>query len=306
MPNCYACGTENANYLTPWGEGVCVTCFNREFFNCSECGQVGYLGDDESGQLCYACYDRIRYWSPTSVPPARTIKKTKTARCFGVELETSDCRNHIALRNKTCFGVKEDGSIGGLEFYSPILSGDQGLSEIQKFCNLAKDFDVDDDCGFHLHIDMRGTTITERKRIAYAYSLTFNLWQHLVREDRWGNTYCEKPDYTPQELRDAHQFTRFERCQSRYQFVNLRAFHDHSTYELRGYQGTLDYQEICNWIKAHLRFVEICKDIPLAKLDELFGRGLKVAKRNMRKIFGPQVSTYYSKLWRKHAAESMV
>jgi hypothetical protein len=232
-----------------------------------------------------------------------TIKKTGSGRCFGIELETSQCDNYPKMRGETCFGVKEDGSVDGMEFYSPILCGDKGLAEIRKFCRLAKrhDFEVDDTCGYHLHLDMRDTTIVQRKRIAYAYRLTFSLWQHLVREDRWHNTFCEGPNYSPQELRDTHNFTTFERRQCRYQFVNLRAFCDHSTYELRGFQGTLDYREICNWIKAHLRFVEFVKDTPMAELDAMFGQGLRKAKRSLRKVLGTSLSNYYAKLWRKHA-----
>jgi hypothetical protein len=214
----------------------------------------------------------------------------------------------MKLRGKTCFGAKEDGSVDGLEFYSPILAGDQGLAEVRKFCRLAKmyHFQVNEDCGYHLHIDMRGTTVTERKRIAYGYRLTFNLWQHLVREDRWHNTFCERPNYSSQMLRDTHNFTLFEQRMCRYQFVNLRAFHDHRTYELRGYQGTLDHHEICNWIKAHLRFVDFAKDTPLAELDAMFGQGLRKAKRSLRKVLGAPLSNFYAKLWRKHAARVAV
>jgi hypothetical protein len=278
VPNCNRCGihiTGDAVHQSRWNEPLCWICFDRDFFHCTDCGRTEYRGETPDDELCSTCYDRIRFWHPHDVTPAKTFKKTKTSRCFGLELETSECTDHVKLRNKTCFGVKEDGSVDGLEFYSPILSGDQGLAEVRKFCRLAKKhhFRVDDQCGYHLHIDMRGSTVTERKRIAYAYRLTFSLWQHLVREDRWENTYCEGPGYTPQELRDTHNFTTFERHQCRYQFVNLRAFHDHSTYELRGFQGTLDHHEICNWIKAHLYFVEFCKDASLARLDAMFGKG---------------------------------
>jgi hypothetical protein len=202
------------------------------------------------------------------------------------------------MKGKTCFGVKEDGSINGLEFYSPILSGDKGLAEVRKFCRLAKTFAVDEDCGFHLHIDMRDTDSIQRKRIVYAYRLTFELWQHLVDEDRWDNCFCQGPYYSPEDI------ARADRPESvsndRYEFINLRAFRTHSTYEMRGHQGTLDSKQICNWVKAHLRFVEYVKDFDLPELDKMF-KSKKKAKRTLRKIFGTTLSNYYSKLWRKHA-----
>jgi len=239
----------------------------------------------------------------TEVPTETTTKRTGTPRCFGIELETASCPNHHKLKGKTCFGAKEDGSIDGLEFYSPILSGDRGLSEVRKFCRLAKQykFEVDEDCGYHLHIDMRGSAVVERKRIAYAYRLTFKLWQQLVRKDRWINSYCEEPSYNASELRDTHNYTSFECRRSRYEFLNLRAYADHTTYELRAHQGTLDATEICNWVKANLRFVEFCKDTPMAKLTELFGGTRAKAKRSLRRVLGPSLSNYYAKLWRKHA-----
>ena len=184
MPNCYCCAhhVNDFQYQTPNGEAACQTCFNRNYFLCPDCGRVAYRDDVANNESCYDCYIRDRFWGPTNVIPAKTFKRTKTPRCFGLELETSDCEAYRNLRGKTCFGVKEDGSIDGLEFFSPILAGDQGLAEVRKFCRLAKKhhFRVNEDCGYHLHIDMRGTTVTERKRIAYAYRLTFNLWPHFM------------------------------------------------------------------------------------------------------------------------------
>jgi hypothetical protein len=219
-------------------------------------------------------------------------------------LETSTCPNHTKLKGKTYFGAKEDGSIGGLEFYSPILRGDRGLSAVRKFCRLAKKqgFDVDGDCGFHLHIDMRTMSVRQRRSIAYAYLLTQKLWLDLVAEERWENTYCEPSNHSPEEIRNCSEddfHSNFERYGERYSFMNQRAYCDHKTYELRGYQGTLNHVEICNWTKAHLRFVEAVCDKTLDELDVMFSR--RKAKKTMRQILGNQLSRYYAKSWQKNA-----
>jgi len=221
--------------------------------------------------------------------------------CFGIELETASCPKHTELRGKTQFGVKEDGSINGLEFISPILSGNAGLNEIRSFCRLAKKqgFTVDDDCGFHLHIDMRQMSWSQRRSIAYAYRLTYTLWKHLVSDSRWNNTYCESPSYSSRQIASASSFTAFERNRSRYEFLNLRAYSSHKTYEIRGYQGTLNATEICNWVKVNLRFVEAVKDKPLNELCEMFAP--RKAKRELRRIFGTTLSNYYARAWRKHS-----
>ncbi len=306
MPRCDYCGCslpEDHILRSTYGDPICQACFNNHYYHCIGCGRTCYQGDTHGDEYCYACFAQHSLWAAEEVRHVTTTKKTTTARCFGIELETSDCPKYRKLRGKTCFGVKEDGSIDGLEFYSPILSGDRGLAEVRNFCRLAKkyNFSVDEQCGFHLHIDMRDMNVVQRKHIAYAYRTTLELWQHLVNEDRWDNTYCEGPDYAPQEIIDTHDFSNFERRQCRYHFVNIQAYPIHKTYELRGYQGTLDATEICSWIKAHIRFVEYVKDRQFAELQGLFNRGLRRGKRNLRKILGNQLSRYYAQKWRVNA-----
>jgi len=54
----------------------------------------------------------------------------------------------------------------GIHF--PPLASDRGLQEVEKFCDLASAFDVDDDCGFHLHIDVSHLDVVTIRRIAIA------------------------------------------------------------------------------------------------------------------------------------------
>jgi|WetSurMetagenome_2_1015567.scaffolds.fasta_scaffold01858_22 hypothetical protein len=293
---------------TQWNDICCQACFNRRFFYCEDCGAIGYQGDSPGNHYCADCYDRLSRWHPVSVSHVTSTKKTATGRKFGIELETSSCPQHIMLRGKTCFGSKYDGSINGMEFVSPVLRGDRGLAEVRKFCRLAKryNFQIDNTCGFHLHVDMTDLTETQRKSVAYAYRLTLTLWQHLVHRNRWSNQFCHRPDYAPEDILTARNFRDFEDWQSRYHFINLRAYHEHHTYEMRGYQGTLNAVEICNWVKVHLRFVEFVKDKTPDELRLLFGVNLRKSKKNMRKIFGVRLSNYYSKLWRENARRAEV
>lgn len=293
MPNCYYCGAADATIRGVWGDDCCASCFAEHFSHCVNCGAVCYQGNS----LCEECYDRNRRWAATEMTGPSTTKRTKTNRCFGIELETDQCDNYQALKGKTIFGAKEDGSIDGMEFVSPILWGDRGLAEIRKFCRLAKQFEVSRDCGYHLHIDMRDTTTQQRRAIAFAYSLTLEAWKHLVAKHRWGNTYCADPDYTADDILNVFDFDRLCRNQCRYAFINIAAYDSHKTFEIRGYQGTLNATEICNWIKAHLLFVEYVKDRSFVAI-ELFA---KHPVRMLRWIFGPTLSRYYSKQWRQNA-----
>ena len=295
---CEFCNEFVINTTLVWGRNICHKCFEINYFYCRDCGETGRRDDSyikPNGELvCWDCYRQYACWNPKQVPRDLTAKRLGSTRCFGIELETDKCNNYQTLRNKTVFGVKEDGSIDGMEFVSPILSGDAGIKEVRKFCRAAKKlkFTVDWQCGFHVHVDLRGTTAEQRKRIAYAYRLTFKFWGALVKKDRLDNEFCCPPDYyTPQDVLDGNY------GRSRYEFINWRAYNTHSTVEIRGYQGTLDAKEICNWISAHLRFVDFVSGLSIHEIDALFSG--KKAHRNLRKVLGTKLSNFYAQSWRE-------
>lgn len=225
-----------------------------------------------------------------------TADKLGSTRAFGVELETTVCDGYQTLKGKTCFGAKEDGSIDGMEFVSPILAGDAGIMEVRKFCRHAKrlKFKSLDDCGYHVHINISDTSQIQRQLIAYAYVLTFRLWASLVSRNRLNNNFCMPPDYTPDDVKRSRYFDDEFCHRSRYSFINWRAYRKYSSLEIRGHQGTLDTAEVCNWISAHLHFVDTVKDMTFDELNELFGKGLARARRKLRKLLGPRLSRFYS------------
>ena len=180
-------------------------------------------------------------------------------RRFGVELETSECDGYGSLRDNTTFGCKEDGSISGKEFISPVLSSDDGLTEIRDFCRLAHRFNVDDKCGFHLHIDARNLDVTTLKRVAQAYLRAEGVFQALVPESRRQNHYCQSIQWSASEVRmidDSADFRQWAGGQDRYQWFNVHSYVCHKSLEIRLHSSTLEADKVCNWVKAHLRFVD--------------------------------------------------
>jgi hypothetical protein len=180
-----------------------------------------------------------------------------------------------------------------MEFVSPILSGDRGFDEVKAFCKSAKElgFTVDGDCGFHLHLDMRPTSTNQRKSIAYAYRLTYPIWASLVNQYRAHDcNFCRGPEYTAADLARASNFTAWCERRSRYEFINLAAYYKHQTFEVRGYQGTLNPVEICNWIEAHLCFVAAVKNTSLPSLLASLTGWLA-----LKKILGPDLARYYGR-----------
>ena len=308
--HCAHCGaTKPIAKLMPWPihcgyrmeeERICLDCFNDLFFACQDCGEI--IDVDavyflNTTNLCYSCWSAHGRWEPEQICFPGEAKKLGSTRAFGVELETSDCSGYETLKDKTCFGAKQDGSIDGMEFVSPILKGDAGLAEVYKFCQFAKKlkFKVNKDCGYHIHIDMRDTSEITRQRIAYAYSLAFDLWGSLVNRDRLNNNFCETPHYDSTFVRACRDFDDTFVDASRYKFINWRAYRDHGTLEIRGHHGTVKTLDVVNWVKAHLRFVDFVKDKSFDELNDLFGKGLPRARRNFRKIIGQQLSRFYSK-----------
>jgi hypothetical protein len=176
-------------------------------------------------------------------------------------LETASCDHYGELRGKTVFGCKDDGSIDGKEFVSPILSSDAGLEAIDTFCDLAArhEFAVDKKCGFHAHFDLGEESIDALRRIARAYLKTQNLWLRFASESRRENHYCQHIDWDSETIdrqETTGDFYNFAQNLDRYQWCNFAAYAEHSTVEIRLHTSTLDEDKISNWVKAHARFID--------------------------------------------------
>jgi len=301
MPNsttvlCRGCGQrtpiDNLTYCQCFY--YCPECARSELYSCPGCLRTVNRLDMHAG-LCSRCRtSEVATWDSTPMA-------NDPGQCFGVELETSSCNGYRSLRGNTCFGAKYDGSISGMEFVSPILQGVSGFNEITAFCKEAnaRGFTVDGDCGLHIHIDMRDTTTNQRRAIAYAYCITYPIWTSFVNQYRAHDCrYCTTPSYSASDI-VLHEYNFNGWCErrNRYEFVNLAAYSKHQTFEIRGYQGTLNPVEIINWIKAHLKFVEFVKDIPLPEL-----LGLLTSWKALKKIIGPDLARYYGRKKRPEPA----
>lgn len=255
----------------------CYTC-GHERIRCSECGTALtrlYAHHIDGAALCSRCHENLTTWKAGRFTPVTTYEKLTSDRRFGVEFETSRCPNYRDIKEHTLFGAKYDCSVTGMEFVSPILYGDEGLAEVEFLCELAEKhgFEVDGDCGFHLHIDMSRSTGRQRRVIAYAYLLTYRAWTCFVNSYRAHDcTYCHAPRISPSEVRDSDEdFESLCEGSSRYGFINFAALDKHGTYEIRGYQGTLDFTVVSTWIKSHLAFADKVGEMTFAELDNLFG-----------------------------------
>jgi hypothetical protein len=195
-----------------------------------------------------------------------------------------------------------------MEFVSPILAGDEGLAEVEKFCAIATDkgYAVDGDCGYHLHVDMRGESDTVLKSVAYAYLKSDAAWRLLVDSFRANDCgYCRPADFNRASLERADDMHDWCDNWNRYSLCNLNAYPKFGSYEIRLHQGSVNAREICNWVKAHLRFVDWAADKTLDEIDDAFGGSIADKWESLKAIFGDiDMNRYYGRVRRSRLGTS--
>ena len=244
------------------GDDYCESCHDDIFTHCENCGCELVRGDADyynDYPYCRRCLPEG--WDEEYFSPDDSFSAIGSTRKFGVELETSKCPDYEELRGQTVFGCKNDGSIDGKEFVSPILWSDAGLAVIEDFCDQARGmgFEVDAKCGYHLHLNLRGESVDAIKRVAIAYRLTESLWQSFVPRSRRENHFCESIPWTIEAIQKPQtmqEFREFVDDVDRYKWANLAAFCVHGTIEIRLHTSTLDGNKVTNWVKAHARFID--------------------------------------------------
>ncbi len=304
--NCCDCGQLVRGYDICRSEDAiyCPTCFDNTYTYCYRC-DTSYRRDemteDSNGFLCEACESRRECWDmKVFEPEENTCEEIESKRTFGVEIETDRCSGYSQIYPTTIWGCINDYSISGKEFISPPLSGDKGLAEIRGFCEEActRQWRVNSTCGLHIHIGMGDLSPTALQRVAYAYHLTYKLWSAFVSPERDGNRMCGAPRCSIEDILeintdDYEGWDIFVSKQDRFEFLNWRAFIVHGTVEFRGLEGTLDGDLICNWVKAHVKFIEYVSKKSLEDIELMF-TGVFLRKFSaFAEIVGSGLASYY-------------
>ena len=158
--------------------------------------------------------------------------------------------------------IKDDGSIKSpdeeiyFEVELSILINRNDYSPLQRLCKVLKTLDaqVNDSCGLHIHLDCRDLGFVKRIRSGntsgsyYLYEgpgreellkrgsrlgKVIPLMEKMVDASRLDNEYCECVE---------------PRLGSgKYRAINMDAFLEHKTIEIRLHEGTLDFKTIHNW-----------------------------------------------------------
>jgi len=286
-----------------WNGYICNSCFDDNYFECEDCG--GIFEHDENcsrdGYLCEECAGHSEY-EPGRYTNTKGYDAIGSTRRFGIELETDYCPQYEARRGGT-WGAKEDGSVDGMEFYSPILQGDSAFDHIEDLCNYAARYDwvADDSCGYHLHLDMTGETNNKLYAIAYAYRAFQSVFKEFVDSERHENSFCKPCSWRLTDVARNHDnkvaFKDFARYEDRYTWFNIRAYHSHKTFEIRNHQGTLNAKAICNWVKLNTRFADWAHKLGYKRVvKKLSGKDKYELLDLLTKIVGKDVVNYYEVL----------
>jgi hypothetical protein len=139
--------------------------------------------------------------------------------------------------------VKSDGSIDTHDDndFCPVeltlLVRQDDLSDLEKLCTLLNDLGatVNASCGLHVHLDSRDLSKEQVQTVGHRFSACLPFLADMVPKSRRSNQYC------------ALSVSGLEG--TRYHAVNLTAFSEHRTIEVRLHSSTTSFLKIKNWLK---------------------------------------------------------
>jgi len=226
------------------------------------------------------------------------IKKPTIRRhILGVSHKSVYTSRYNLSTNNTYWHVKDDSTCGvegrggpkGIEVASFIASGIQDLNHI---CDIAdhlmeKGVKVNNNCGLHIHADASDLCEEQVGRILLFWLKLEPFLALALPKRRIDNPYCEMLcpktlvfGYSPLDLKleplmiyDALKPTNMSYYENNDRRVTLNLVNycravkqktfNRRTIELRWPEGTLDSDEIKNWVRLFLNFIEYAKDAPV-------------------------------------------
>lgn len=288
-------------------QAACPIC-NRHAPNYYECFNPECDRNDSTPEVqTLPRFERVGTWS-TAMPfdNDTTFERTRSERRFGIEIETQRCDNHRDLRNLLTWNCVNDGSVDGKEFVSVPMKGDNGLAQVDKLCEFAREnnWRINSACGLHVHLDATDLTQEQLFTVARAYLLTYDLWSCFLPVSRKNNYYCAKHFYAPSSLDLYNGFeawVREEVAGERYCWINFGAYLRHGTIELRNHTASLNARKINNWTRAHIRFIDAVKEMDLAEvLDKFSGTTLAEQFKHVSDTWG---TNYLRRYYRDRATQ---
>ena len=278
---CCACGQSHGiDFYNGTVEGFrfCDSCLSEYFDYCGNCGARGTLGSMHDRSLngdreylqCNQCYRPTWKTGNVSFPHSgnKIIPKGMT---YGVELETHKCDGYQSLEGNTPWGCAREASTAGMEFISPVLSGDAGLCEIGVFLDEnATGWEVNHECGTHVHISFDEWSIEEKTKVSFAFRCLEGWFKDLLPR-RMDNGMCGTCEWTARDLIDGElDVEDFAANTDKFSWLNIRTLLRLNTIEIRLLYGTLNKELILKWIECICAIAAFAKNCTWHKLDRRF------------------------------------
>lgn len=169
-----------------------------------------------------------------------------------------------------------------------LLIPEKQLTKVMtKFGKLMKTVNarVNDSCGLHVHLDMRNRDVVKcANRLLASQDLLFN----MVPASRKDNDYCSRNNIdkiTFSNINDGYNTLGIRGA------VNLQAYREHKTIEIRLHEGSVNTNDIINWTKLLINIadntkLDVTQSSPM-KVGSL-PRGVKIyANKRYKKYKGP-------------------
>lgn len=154
----------------------------------------------------------------------------------------------------------------GIEVVSPRLSGDQGIADLKKVCEVlhSAGMKIKKSCGLHVHVDANDLSRKSIASVTATYARYEKFFDAIQPESRRHNGMCKSiaakvltnDDYSARQFA-INPFQRF--VGDRYHKVNLEAYSRHGTIEFRQHSGTVESGKIVPWVYFLINFVEVTK-----------------------------------------------
>ena len=192
--------------------------------------------------------------------------------------------SHQLSKNGITFSrwkIKSDNSIDCSDFGNEIISPKMKLNHTSErliilLCKELNELDANTNIstGFHVHCDGSCLTLEQSAHIAFNYSFFESVIDKFVHPSRRKNInrYCQTlPNINPKSRLYKEWIDEFEENYASYNdevlwnpdekyhklnFNNLRSWVDLNTIENRHHHGSIDAEEILNWIKFNLLMVQ--------------------------------------------------
>lgn len=328
---CFACGKRREQLKEKKGEYFCANCLGTSQFE--------------------ATADHYRWdLRTTEIHTPLPSKLLPSNLAWGLECEVDfsevSHRRYMPLllqklKSNTVFGSKDDASLNeGIEFYSPILSGDRGVEELKKFCTFARFLPINDHCGLHVHLDARKLSWHQLHKIYWVYAVAEPAILQMLPPQRRQNQYCHRIHQSHKGLMakiksqedfnlvylahcKVHRLSALAKSRLAMRYENgggnTRNFHydginlhnyfynrsqTKKTIEIRYHSGTVEFEKIYHWLVFNLAIVKFAFLQP-QDFQQILPKRISETKRFVRKLLDnwPETLKYIEGRWKQFAKE---